>query len=250
MNYALTRMAKGDVTTALTYLERAKVYNPAYFFLEINLGIAKAEAGRRIEAERHFLRAIELEPYRYESNFYYARWLHASGRTEEALSRLEAAKQLNANALDVKHLLMQVYFEQKRWQALERLAAETLRVAPGDSQALRYASAQRQSQAELERAAAAANNAQSADKYLNLSLLYYRADKYEECIHAARQALRLNPEYAEAYNNIAAANNAMRRWSDGIKAADQALRLKPGFELARNNRDWAISQQQKAAAER
>ena len=86
------------------------------------------------------------------------------------------------------------------------------------------------------------------DKYLNLSLLYYRAEKYEDCIRAALEALRLNPEYAEAYNNIAAAHNAMQRWTDGIKAADQALRLKPGFELARNNRAWAISQQ--AAAKR
>jgi tetratricopeptide (TPR) repeat protein len=248
MNYALTRMAKGDIATALAYLERAGAFSPAYFLLEINLGIAKGEAGRHDEAEKHFLRAIELEPQRYESNYYYARWLHKRGRSEEALSRLETAKQLNANTLDVKHLLMQVYFEQKRWKALERIAAETLRMAPGDSEALRYAAVQKQVETELEQAAAAAESYPSADKYLYLSLLYYRADKYEECIRAAREALRLNPAYAEAYNNIAAAHNAMQRWSDGIRAAEQALRLNPEFELARNNRAWAISQQQIATA--
>ena len=250
MNYALTQMAKGDVATALRYLERARAFNPNYFLLEINLGIATAEAGRHAEAEGHFLRALELEPKRYESNYYYARWLHNRGRTQEALSRLEVAKQLNANTLDVKHLLMQVYYEQKRWKALDRLAAEALRMSPGDSQALRYAGMERQVQAELEQAIAAAEVAPSADKYVNLSLLYYRAEKYEECIRAAREALRLNPQNAEAYNNIAAAHNAMRRWSDGIRAAEQALRLKPEFELARNNRAWAISQQQMAEAKR
>jgi tetratricopeptide (TPR) repeat protein len=250
MNYALTRMAKGDIATALDYLERARAFNPNYYFIEINLGIAKAEEGRLAEAETHFLRAIELEPKRYESNYYYARWLHKRGRTDEALSRLEAAKQLNANTLDVKHLLMQVYFEQKRWKALERVAAETLQAAPGDLEALRYVGAGRQAHAEMEEAAAVAQAAPSAEKYLNLSLLYYRAEKYEDCIRAAREALRLNPEYAEAYNNIAAAHNAMRHWSDGIKAADEALRLKPEFELARNNRAWAISQQQMADAKR
>jgi tetratricopeptide (TPR) repeat protein len=244
MNYALTRMAAGDIATALDYLERARVLNPAYFLLEINLGIAKAQVGRHPEAEGHFLRA----PSRYESNYYYGRWLHQCGRTEEALSRLETAKQLNANTLDVKHLLMQIYFEQKRWKALERLAAETLRAVPGDTQALRYGNAEKWFETELQQAAVVAATMPAPDKYLNLSLLYYQAEKYEDCIRAALEALRLNPEYAEAYNNIAAAHNAMQRWSDGIKAADQALRLKPGFELARNNRAWAISQQ--AAAKR
>ena len=72
MNYALTRMAAGDIATALDYLERARVLNPAYFLLEINLGIAKSQVGRHPEAEGHFLRAISLEPNRYESNYYTA----------------------------------------------------------------------------------------------------------------------------------------------------------------------------------
>ena len=58
---------------------------------------------------------------------------------------------MNANTLDVKHLLMQIYFEQKRWKALERLAAETLRAVPGDSQALRYANAETWFEAETSR---------------------------------------------------------------------------------------------------
>ena len=36
--------------------------------------------------------------------------------------------------------------------------------------------------------------------------------KYQECIDAARKALRLKPDYPEAYNNIAAAYEAMSMW--------------------------------------
>jgi Tfp pilus assembly protein PilF len=87
----------------------------------------------------------------------------------------------------------------------------------------------------------------TAEDYLNLSLHYHRSGKYEECIQAARQALRLRPSYPEAYNNIAAAYEDLHMWNEAIEAAQQALRLKPDFELARNNLAWAQSQKIKVA---
>jgi tetratricopeptide (TPR) repeat protein len=72
--------------------------------------------------------------------------------------------------------------------------------------------------------------------------MYCQAARFEDCAHAAEQALKLRPNYAEAYNNIAAANQSMGRWDDAIEAAQQAIRLKPDFQLARNNLAYARSQ--------
>jgi Flp pilus assembly protein TadD len=81
-----------------------------------------------------------------------------------------------------------------------------------------------------------------AEAFLNLSLAYFQAKRYQDCIRAARKALQLKPDYAEAYNNVAAGYQAMGRWDEAIRAARESLRLKPDFQLARNNLAWSLSQ--------
>ena len=77
---------------------------------------------------------------------------------------------------------------------------------------------------------------------------YHRAGKYNECIQAAREALRLRPDYAEANNNIAAAYESMSQWDEAIGAAKAALRISPNYRLAKNNLDWAGSQKKSQLA--
>jgi tetratricopeptide (TPR) repeat protein len=84
------------------------------------------------------------------------------------------------------------------------------------------------------------------ETYLDLSLLEYRAGKFEDSIAAAKKALALKPDYAEAYNNISAAYNSLGKWDDGIEAASQAVRLKPDYQLAKNNMQWAIDSKKKS----
>jgi protein O-mannosyl-transferase len=76
---------------------------------------------------------------------------------------------------------------------------------------------------------------QTAEYYLNLSLRFYREERYAASIVASRRALDLRPGYAEAWNNICAASNKLGRYDEAVAACQQALRSKPDFELARNN---------------
>jgi tetratricopeptide (TPR) repeat protein len=82
----------------------------------------------------------------------------------------------------------------------------------------------------------------SPENYLNLSLAYSRARRFQESLDAAKNAVRLRPNYAEAFNNEAAAYEDLHQWDDAIAAAREALRLKPDFTLARNNLVYAASQ--------
>jgi tetratricopeptide (TPR) repeat protein len=86
------------------------------------------------------------------------------------------------------------------------------------------------------------------ENFLNLSLMYYRAGKFNETITAAQQALKMRPGYPEAYNNIAAGHQALGQWDQAIVAGREAVRLKPDFELARNNLAFAQSQKARTAA--
>jgi tetratricopeptide (TPR) repeat protein len=242
MNYGLTQFSKGDIPVAYDCFRRASLLTPNYPTLEINLGIAAGALHRDVEAESHFRRAIVLAPRDSQPYFFYGRWLREKARIPEAISKLNQSAALNPADLDPRYLLMAIYAEQFRWFDVNRLAAEVLRVAAADPEALRYSAMARDAKARLTAAERQARAQPTPENYLSLSQHYYQSGLYEECIHAAMDALRLRPGYAEAYNNVAAGYQSMGRWDESITAAQEAIRLKPDFQVARNNLVYALSQ--------
>ena len=244
MNYGLTLMGKGDAVGALDYFQRASVFTPNYFVLEINLGVDEGLLNHSRESEAHFRRAMLLQPNDAQPYYFYGRWLKGQGRIAESIAAERAAIGQNAAFMDARYLLMQTYMEQGEWQQLAGLAQDTLKIAPGDPEAQKYLAQSRDAERALTTAEMQENQKPTPDGLLNISLLLYQQGRYQECIAAAQKALRLKPDYAEAYNNIAAAYQAMHEWDQAIAAAQQALRIKPDFQLARNNLAWAQSQKQ------
>jgi tetratricopeptide (TPR) repeat protein len=121
------------------------------------------------------------------------------------------------------------------WDKLKALAIITLKIAPGNQEAL---TALEDSQKRKTKAEAYADNiklAPTAEKYLTLSLDYYQEGKYEQSITAAEDALKLKPDYADAYNNIGCAYNAMNQFNKGAEVLNKALALSPNYERAKNN---------------
>jgi tetratricopeptide (TPR) repeat protein len=234
MNYGLTQMSKGETARALDYFTRALVYNPNYYVLEVNLGVANGALHNDAEAERHFARALQLAPAEAVSHYYYASWLRDKGRLNDAIQQLSTTIANNPSYLDAPHLLMDIYAQEPNADLLRRTASETLARFPGDPEALSWL-------------ARAGTLKATPESYLNQSLALYRAGKFEESIQAAREALNLRPDYSDAWNNIAAAYNSESKWDEGIHAAEQAVRLRPDNQLAKNNLLWAIQQKQKSA---
>ena len=124
MYYGIALIEKGDPATALPYLERAESLAPNYATLEINLGIAYGNLNRDAEAERHFRRAIRLDPKHAEQYIFYGRWLNSKGRSVEAVAALNAALSLNPAFIGTRYLLLQIYSEHSLWGPLKSLADE------------------------------------------------------------------------------------------------------------------------------
>ncbi len=242
MNYGLSQMEKGNTAGAYGYFQRASALTPNYPTLEINLGVAAGALGRDAEAEQHFRRAITLAPQDSQSYSFFGRWLRGRARIGEAIAMLNRSAELNPADLEPRYALMAIYSQQADWPGLKRVTEEVLKLAPGDPEARRYWSLAQNPPARVAPAGPLAAAAPSADRYLNLSLVYCQTGRFQDCVHAAREALRLHPNYAEAYNNIAAAYQSMGRWDEAIEAAQHAIRLKPDFQLARNNLAYASSQ--------
>jgi tetratricopeptide (TPR) repeat protein len=242
MNYGLTQLSKGEISAAYDYFRRASLLTPNYSILEINLGIAAGALHQDVEAEDHFRRAIVLAPQDSQPYFFYGRWLRGKARIPEAISKLSKSAALNPADLDPRYMLMAIYAEQSDWFDVDRLAGEVLRVAAADREALRYSAMARDAKGRLAATERRATAQATPEGYLSLSQQYYQSGRYDECVHAAMEALRLRPDYAEAYNNVAAGYQSMGRWDESITAAQEAIRLKPDLQVARNNLAYALSQ--------
>jgi Flp pilus assembly protein TadD len=84
-----------------------------------------------------------------------------------------------------------------------------------------------------------------ADAALLESLHHAQAQRFPDCITAARRAIELNPRSAEAYNNVGYCSGAMGKWDEGIEQMRKALQLRPDFPLASNNLAWMESERAK-----
>lgn len=226
MNYGLTLMARGDYAGALDYFHRAERWSPNYYVLEINLGVANGAIHLAAEAEKHFVRAIQLAPNEADPRFFFARWLRENGRTPEAVQVLKSAIQLNPTRIDAQYLLMQSYGDLLDVDDLRATAQKTLAQFPNDPEATAWL-------------AKAANFQPTPEGYLNQSLLHFQAGQYAASIVSAKQALALRPGYSDAWNNICAAWNALGAWQEGARAGEEAVRLNPNSQLAKNNLAWA-----------
>lgn len=233
MNYGLTQMAKGDFKTALASFQTALPLTPNYSLLHINIAIAEGALGNDADAARHFAEALMLAPDDSNSYFYFARWLAGRHRNAQAIALLETGIHKTPSDMQCRVFLLNLYADEQAFDKFRPLLADSLRMAPNDPALIGLRDRQPAAPKPGEQ------TRQTPEEFLRLSLTYYQAGRYEDCIQAAKQALVLNPDYAEAYNNIAAGSNALGRYEEGIRAASAALRLKPDFPLARNNLAWA-----------
>lgn len=226
MIYGLTQMSKGNYPVALDYFERALQYTPNYATLEINLGVlngAMADLGdapRAAEAERHFLRAISLDPSDDLAHAFYARWLTAHNRATEAIAQCQTAIALNPQRPMQRDLLIDADNRVGNSEAAHQAALSALAVVPNDPAALLQL---------------AHPPALDADDWINLSLVQYRQQQYRASIDSARHALAINPRLATAYNNIGADYAGLLQWKDAVQNEREAVRLDSTLQIAQNN---------------
>ncbi|GGE38684.1 tetratricopeptide repeat protein [Pedobacter psychrotolerans] len=249
MNYGLAKMAQGDYKTASVYFERALVMLPTYANIYINMGILKAATGHDDQSSFYFKKGIEYGQNYPDTHFYYAKYLYQKKVYDTAQAELLKVLALSPSHLEARFLLMDTYQKTSQWDKLEKLAIESLKYSPQNQIISRYLEAGRKKEGELEMAQQLAKEKPSALNFLNLSLQYYAAGKFDECIDACKQAITLDPKLAEAYNNMGSAYNLKGEYQKAIPVLEKALAINPGFTLASNNLEVAKKGQLSAASD-
>jgi tetratricopeptide (TPR) repeat protein len=105
MTYGITLVNDRDFAGALRYLRRAQKFTPPYSVLLINLAIAEDATNQSAAAEQHFAEALQLAPLSPDSYIYYARYLLAHSRADQAQALLHRALELSPAHVMVRALL-------------------------------------------------------------------------------------------------------------------------------------------------
>lgn len=194
MNYGLTLMAKGRLSEALDYFERAKEFASQYPILYVNIAIAKGAMGNTFEAENNFKIALDLAPDNPECNFYYARFLFETGRSALARTYLQKTLALAPAHLEAKKLLEQIQnydsgvpvastpeyylnlslqlYNEKKFSECIDACHKALQLKPG-----------------------------YAEAYNNICSAFNELKEYQKAMQACDSAIKLNPAFTLAKNN-------------------------------------------------
>lgn len=245
MNYGRLFMARGSFDTANYYYSEALRYTPNYGILHCNMGVLQTAMGHADVAENHFKQAISLDPANPEIYHFYAISLQKNGHASDAITALYKSLQYSESNVEVRHQLMDLLFEQGRFEELKQVSVRTLQLIPGDASAQQYVASAAGGKSALQVAEETAASKKTPEAYLDLSLRYYQAKEFQQSIDAAKAAVALKPDYEAAYSNICAAYNELGQFAEGKKAGEAAIRLNPNDPMAKANLAWSVSELEK-----
>lgn len=242
MRLGLTKLTDRDITLPLAYMKKADAISPGDPLIEINLSQQYSRVSQASRAESSLQNAVQYGPTYSPAWSSYAQWLLDQSRVDAAQERATKAVQLDSYDMAGRRVLMDVFAQRHQWTKLEEFARQTLALLPDDPDGQRSLEVAQSGTNQLREAAKEATTNPTVDHYLKLSVLYYDQQRYQDCINAARQALKLNPDQAEAYANIATAYHTMgNHLDDAIAALKEEVRLNPNLRSAKANLDFELS---------
>jgi len=235
MYYSLARQTFRDPLAPLNSMKTADALSPRDPLIEINFGTAYAGLGRKTEAESEFKRAT-TDGLSYSPAWSaYGQWLLDENRIDDAFAKATQAVALDSYDLTGRRVLMEIMGQKHQWEMLKQFAEETLRLFPNDPDGARSELVAQTGIDSLNKAASTALAKPTVDNFLKLSVLYYETGRYEDCIHAAQSALKINPDLGEAYGNIASAYHTMGKLDETIAALEEEVRINPNLPAAKSN---------------
>jgi Flp pilus assembly protein TadD len=197
MNYGLTVMAKGDYKGALNYFRRAQVFAPHYPFLFVNFAIAEDGVNQPALAEKYFREALRLAPNLPDAYTFYARFLLAHSRTDEAQPLLRRAAVLSPTDQSVRDLLAQSTSSSSA-ESFVNLSLEDYREG-------RFAEAIADSQKALEL------RPNYAEAWNNIGAAYNSLGQFEKGAAACERALSFRPDFVLARHNLEYAQQMLKK---------------------------------------
>jgi protein O-mannosyl-transferase len=191
---------------------RAAALRPDSIDIQLNWGIALAQAGRLGEAIEHFRDALRIEPGSATPHYHWGNALLSAGAAEEAIVHFRETVRADPAAADAYNNWGRALAQQGKWQEAIAQYREALRIRP-----------------------------HSVPHY-NWGNAAFAAGALDEAIQQYREAIRIDPHAAEVYNNWGRALAQQGKWEEAIVRYREALRIRPDYRVASANLEHALSQ--------
>ncbi len=235
MNYGLQLMREKKFDEAMSYYKKAIKYSPYYSYLYTNMAICYNAMGDSENAETNFKKALRYGYYNHKTHYYYGVFLMNKKKYKKAIDEFYTSLEMSPKYVYSDYKLMQIYAELKDWNKLRDLVSSVKADFPNDVTAAYYEEYAKGKMTRLQLARKQAQTSPSAKAFIELSLYYYKANKFDSSAIAAKKVLEYDPKSVTAYINICAANNVIGNWDEAIRAGERAVALQPDNQLAINN---------------
>lgn len=228
-------------------MRRAVELAPHDPVVEIGLAQAYIRLGQKSDAENTFRKATKDDPSFSPAWSSFAQWLLSESRPVEASEMAAKALALDPYDLAGRKTTMDAMAQQNQWKKLKQFASDTLRLLPYSADAQRSIEVAQTGVDQVKKAEKQAETQPTVDHYLALSVLYFQSEQYDDCINAARAALKLNPDLGEAWSNIASAYHAEGKLDDTIAALREEVRINPDLPSAKSNLAFELAAKEAGA---
>jgi tetratricopeptide (TPR) repeat protein len=250
MRFGELGLSELDPAPAFDSINSAALITKGDPLIETHVARAHERFGQSKAAESLFKQALNDGPSWSPAFSSYGQWLQARSRDHEAGEMAEKAIALDPYDMTARRILMDVAAAAHSWEKLQKIGEETLRVFPNDPDGQRAVLVAQTGFWQIQEAESDAHQKPSVDHYLDLSVLYYKTQRYADCIAAAREALKINPDQAEAYANIATAFHTLGNLDETIAALREEIRLNPSLPSAKDNLEIVLHEKEAKAAAR
>jgi protein O-GlcNAc transferase len=203
--------------------------------------LALHQAGRLADAERRYLKALEVDKDFYPALHLMGVLRLQQGRAAEALPYIQRALRVQPNTPEtLANYAMALEGVGRHSEALQAFAG-LVKLTPNDSRAWGARAALLSKVHRNEEALADLDRALSldpffADAWMNRGTTLMALNRTAEALECFDRVLRLRPDYAEARNSRGVALKAIGRASDALAEFDRVLQEKPNHLRAVMNR--------------
>lgn len=211
---------------------------------ENNLGTALQTNQRLEEAERHYRRAIAIQPDYAPPYVNLGALLMAQNRAQEAVGAYQQATELNFAGIDLDYQLGNAFLKAGKPEAAVdhfRRAIDAGRESAdlynNLGVALTYMNREREAIVAYRKSLQLRPD--NAGLHFTVGTLLLQQGTFEEAVDEFRAGLQLMPDSAEAHNNLGNALASSGRTAEAIAEFEHALRLNPNLVSARRNLEIA-----------
>jgi Tfp pilus assembly protein PilF len=200
----------------------------------MNYGLTQMGAGNYVSAENCFDKAAQLWPYYTYVYINLGILKGVTGRPNEAEADFKQAIVLGPDVPEAYYHYANFLNNIGRVNDAKSMVSKGLMLSPahGPLKAL---------EAKINKILVVVGKPITAEDFVNQSLTYYNTGKFDSCIIAAQNAIKLKPDYDLAYNNICAAYNQLKNWDKAMEAGKSGLKFNPKNVRLKSNLNAAYA---------